>query len=182
MSPRDQAHEAQLAAAIARCAGGDRTAFRLIYDLEAARMIGVAVRIVRRRELAEEAVHDALVNIWRAARSFDPSKGDALPWIYAIVRNRALSILRDEKRFVADEDMAERSAEPDVDDAVSRLPEAGRLRRCLELLDVKRRDAVVLAYVHGMSHGEIAGKLSVPLGTAKSWTRRGLMSLQECMR
>jgi RNA polymerase sigma-70 factor (ECF subfamily) len=182
MSSRDRETDVQLNAALARCAAGDKAAFRLIYDLESARMLGVAIRIVRRRDLAEEAVHDAFVNIWRAARSFDPAKGEARTWIYAIVRNRSLSVLRDENRFVAQGDDTEDIAEPAIDDAVDRLPESGRLRRCLEALDTRRRDAVVLAYVHGLSHGEIAGKLAVPLGTAKSWTRRGLLSLQECMQ
>jgi RNA polymerase sigma-70 factor (ECF subfamily) len=182
MNPRDPAHDAQVTAALARCAAGERAALRVIYDLEAARMIGVALRIVRRRDLAEEAVHDAFMRVWRSARSFDPARGEARNWLYAIVRNRALTILRDESRFLSTDD----DDKPDIPDlsaeeAVARLPEASALRRCLEKLEMRRRSAVVLAYVHGLSHGEIAGKLAVPLGTAKSWTRRGLISLQECM-
>lgn len=171
--------EAQLAAALARCAAGERSALRVIYDLEAARMIGVAQRIVRRRDLAEEVVHDAFIRIWNGAKGFDPARGAARSWLYAIVRNRALTILRDEGRFGADDktDAAEISA----DDPVARLPERSALRRCLEALEPKPRLAVVLSYVHGLSHGELAGRLGVPLGTAKSWTRRGLLSLQECM-
>lgn len=177
--PPDRALEAQISAAIARCAGGDRTALRVIYDLEAARMIGVAMRILRRRDLAEDAVHDAFMRIWRGAKSFDPARGPARPWLYAIVRNRALTILRDEGRFENDDDTELPDPEPEA--ALRQLPESSALRRCLEQLDTKRRAAVVLSYVHGMSHGELAGKLGVPLGTAKSWTRRGLISLQECM-
>jgi RNA polymerase sigma-70 factor (ECF subfamily) len=177
--PPDRALEAQILAAIARCAGGDRTALRVIYDLEAARMTGVAMRILRRKDLAEDAVHDAFMRIWRGAKSFDPLRGAARPWLYAIVRNRALTILRDEGRFESDDDNELPGPEPDA--ALNQLPESSALRRCLEQLDAKRRAAVVLSYVHGMSHGELAGKLGVPLGTAKSWTRRGLISLQECM-
>jgi RNA polymerase sigma factor (sigma-70 family) len=180
MSHRDPAHTAQLAAALARCAAGERAALRVIYDLEAARMSGVAFRILRRRDLAEEAVHDAFMRIWHGAKSFDPARGEAHSWIYAIVRNRALTILRDEGRYDADDDLSELS-EPDANTAMSLLPEKSALRRCLEQLDASRRTAVVLAYVHGLSHGELAGKLGVPLGTAKSWTRRGLIALQECM-
>jgi RNA polymerase sigma-70 factor (ECF subfamily) len=179
MTAADEALEAQLRAAIARCAGGDRTALRMIYDLEAPRMIGVAMRLLRRKDLAEEAVHDAFMRIWHGAKSFDPARGLARPWLYAIVRNRALTILRDERRFESDENADAPNPEPDV--AVRQPPESSALRRCLEQLDAQKRAAVVLAYVHGMSHGEIAGKLGVPLGTAKSWTRRGLISLQECM-
>lgn len=174
-----QALEAQIAAAIARCAGGDRAALRVIYDLEAARMVGVAVRILRRRELAEEAVHDAFIRIWRGARGFDPARGAARTWVYTVVRNQALTMLRDERRFETDE-IAE-SQPQDLDDAVLRLPETSALRRCLQQLDGGRRAAVVLSYVHGLSHGELAGRLGIPLGTAKSWVRRGMASLQDCM-
>jgi RNA polymerase sigma-70 factor (ECF subfamily) len=178
-SAQSQALEAQVAAAIARCVGGDRSALRVIYDLEAARMVGVAMRILRRKELAEEAVHDAFIRIWRGARGFDPARGAARAWLYAVVRNQALTILRDEGR-IETEELAEHPA-PEPDAAMARLPESSALRRCLQQLDPRRRAAVVLAYVHGLSHEELAGRLGVPLGTTKSWIRRGLISLQECM-
>ena len=176
----DQADEAQVTAALLRCAGGDRAALRVLFDMESARMTGVAFRILRRRDLAEEAVQDAFLRIWRLSRSFDPARGNGRTWIYTVLRNRALSLLQDEAKYPAsdgDSEWPEASAEA----AFAMLPEASALRRCLEQLDLKRRNAVVLAYAHGMSHGELAGKLGVPLGTAKSWTRRGLLSLQECM-
>jgi RNA polymerase sigma-70 factor (ECF subfamily) len=179
-SPADNATEVQVAAALARCAARDRAALRVIYDLEAARMAGVARRILRRQELAEEAVQDAFMRVWRSAASFDPAKGAARTWLYAVLRNSALSILRDEGRFTSEDDAAEPIA-PMTDSALARLPEASALRRCLERLDPSRRSVVVLAYVHGLSHGELAGRLGVPLGTVKSWVRRSLMSLQECM-
>jgi RNA polymerase sigma-70 factor (ECF subfamily) len=180
-SRTDTATEAQVAAALTRCAAGDRSALRVIYDLEAARMVGVARRILHRRELAEEAVQDAFMRIWRSAASFDSARGAARTWLYAVLRNSALSILRDEGRFAAAEDDAAEPAAPVADSALARLPEESALRRCLERLDPSRRSVVVLAYVHGLSHGELAGRLGVPLGTVKSWIRRSLMSLQECM-
>ena len=170
--------EAQLSAGLARCAAGDRAALQMIYDGESARMTGVSRRILFRQDLAEEAVHDAFVRIWQGARSFDPHRGSAIGWLYAIVRNRALSIYHNEHRYDHDDGKLH-GATPD--DAVSRLPENSALRRCLEQIERPRRDVVVLAYVHGMSHGELAGRLKVPLGTVKSWVRRSLMSLQECM-
>lgn len=181
MSPAsspDAATEAQIAAAIARCAAGERAAVRVIYDHEAARMVGVARRILKRQDLAEEAVQDCFMRVWRAAHSFDPQKGAARSWLYTILRNCALSILRDEGRFVSDDEKIEDAA---TESALSLLPESSALRRCLEQLDPERRSVVVLAYVHGLSHGELAGKLGVPLGTVKSWVRRSLISLQECM-
>ena len=179
-APLDSATEAQVAAALTRCAAGDRTALRVIYDAEAARMVGVARRMLRRQDLAEEAVQNAFMRVWRAAGTFDPNKGAARSWLYAILRNCALSILRDENRFTSDEDAADQAA-PMTENALACLPEASALRRCLERLEPARRAVVVLSYVHGLSHGELAGKLGVPLGTVKSWARRSLISLQECM-
>ena len=179
-STNDGATEAQIAAALARCAAGERSALRVIYDIEAPRMVGVARRMLRRQDLAEEAVQDTFMRVWRAARSFDPARGAARSWLYAILRNCAISILRDEGRFGADEEFTEDAA-PATENALARLPESSALRRCLEQLDPPRRSVVVLAYVHGLSHGELAGKLGVPLGTVKSWVRRSLISLQECM-
>src|SRR4051812_35277872 len=100
----DVAREAQLSAALARCAAGDRAALQMIYNSEAPRMIGVARRILFRQDLAEEAVHDAFVRIWRAAASFDPHRGSARGWLYAVVRNCALSIHRNEHRYDASDD------------------------------------------------------------------------------
>lgn len=170
--------ERELAAALQRCAGGDRAALRLVYDREAPQMLGVARRMLRRRDLAEEAVQDSFVRIWRAAGSYDPERGGARTWIYAILRNCTISILRDEGRFAR-----ELPADPEapLDGALAALPERQALRRCLERLEPPRRNAIVLAYVHGLTHGELAGKLGVPLGTAKSWVRRGMAALQECM-
>jgi RNA polymerase sigma-70 factor (ECF subfamily) len=176
----DGASEAQIAAAIARCAAGDRSALKVIYDIEAPRMVGVARRMLRRPDLAEEATQDAFMRVWHGARTFDPQKGAARTWLYTILRNCALSILRDEGRFTADDEVGEGAA-PSSDTMLARLPESSALRRCLERLDPERRAVVVLAYVHGLSHGELAGKLGVPLGTVKSWIRRSLISLQECM-
>jgi RNA polymerase sigma-70 factor (ECF subfamily) len=173
-SPR----EAELAAALRRCAGGDRTALRLVYDSEAPQMLGVARRMLRRRDLAEEAVQESFVRIWRAAGTYDPARGGARTWIYAILRNCTVSILRDEVRF-AREMPEDAEAQPDA--ALAALPERQALRHCLERLEPPRGTAIVLAYVHGLTHGELAGRLGVPLGTAKSWVRRGMAALQECM-
>ena len=143
-------------------------------------MVGVAQRILRRRDLAEEAVQDTFMRVWRSARTFDPQRGTARSWLYAILRNCALNILRDEGRLSSDEESAEQAA-PMTENALARLPETSALRRCLERLEPARRSVVLLSYVHGLSHGELAGKLGVPLGTVKSWVRRSLIALQECM-
>lgn len=165
------------------CAGHDADALRDLYDREAASMIGVALRIVRRRDLAEEVVHDAFVQIWRKASQFDSTLGSGRTWMYAIVRNRALSVVRDRSRedLVEDADLDVLVEQADHDDLVSRLPDRDALRVCLERLEATRRASVVLAYAGGLSHGEIAGRLGVPLGTVKAWIRRSLLALRQCM-
>lgn len=171
-------------AALAACAAGDRGALRMIYDAEAPRMIGVAMGILKRRALAEDAAHDAFVLIWRGAGTFDPERGHGRTWIYAILRHRALAILRGEARLeFSDEALGEHlaSGDDDPETIIARLSEASALRRCLERLAPNRRAAIVLAYMHGMSHGELAGRLGLPLGTVKAWLRRGLITLKACM-
>lgn len=169
---------------IGGCARGERPSLARLHAAEAARMIGVAERLLKRRALAEEAVQDAFVQVWRRAGSFDATRGSGRTWLYAILRNRCLNILRSEQRteLSGDDQVFERaSEEDDPETIVVKLGEASRLRVCLARLEPKRRQAIVLAYAHGLSHGEVAGRLDLPLGTIKSWIRRGLASLKECL-
>lgn len=173
-----------LTAALRRCAAGDEASLRAIYDAEAPRMLGVAVRLLRRRDLAEEAVHDTFLKIWSSAAMFDEARGDPRAWIYTILRNRSLSILRGEARtdLVDDfEPLGLESGDESPEDAMARLSDGGALNACLERLDPVRRKAVLLAYVNGLTHGEIAGHMQIPLGTIKSWIRRSLMVLKDCL-
>jgi RNA polymerase sigma-70 factor (ECF subfamily) len=175
---------ADLKDALQRCAAGDRAALRVIYESECPPMIGVALRIVKRRELAEEVVQEAFVKIWRNAHRYDPALGPPKAWLYQIVRNQALNVLRDGRREdLVDEVPEDATSEASIEayNATQRLPETHALRRCLEGLDAKRRTSLLMAYVDGFSHGEIAGRLAVPLGTVKAWIRRSLVSLKECM-
>ena len=170
--------------ALLACAAGDKSALRQLYEREAPRMIGVAMRLLKRRALAEEAVQDAFVLIWRNAAMFDPARGKALPWIYTILRNRSLSILRNEGRLEtrADpigEELASEDDDPET--VLSKLSDAKALKHCLERLEPERRELVMLAFVKGLTHGELAGRMNMPLGTIKSWIRRSLMTLKECL-
>jgi len=177
-------HEGEIEAALLACAAGDKTALRRIYEAESPRMLGVAQRLLKRRALAEEAVQDTFVLIFRHAARFDPERGAGLTWIYAILRNRSLSILRDEKRTeTSDTPIAEETAseEDDPETVMAKLSDASALRACLERLPPQRRGLVLLAFVQGLTHGEIAGRLKLPLGTVKSWIRRSLLSLKECL-
>lgn len=183
-APRPTEDRFDCEAALAGCARGDRSALQALYDGEAARMLGVARRILRRDALAEEAVHDSFVQIWRQASSFDPARGGARTWIYAVLRHRALNILRGETRTELVEDfepMGLTAEEDSPEEAMLRLSETGRLRACLDRLDASRRSALLLVYVNGLTHGELAGRFGVPLGTMKSWIRRSLLNLRECL-
>jgi RNA polymerase sigma factor (sigma-70 family) len=174
----------EVGAIIQRCAGGDKSALKRLFDFESPRMIGVAERILRRRALAEEATQDAFVILWKRASSFDATLGSGRTWLYTILRNRSLNILRDESRTdLSGEDTYadEASEEDDPETIVVKLGEASRLRACLERLEPERRQAILLAYVRGLSHGELAGKLGIPLGTIKSWIRRSMVTLKECL-
>ncbi|RVV99669.1 sigma-70 family RNA polymerase sigma factor [Mesobaculum littorinae] len=165
------------------CAGGDRAALRALMDAEGGRMLGVARRMLRRADLAEDAVQECLVLVWRRADQFDPTRGSAKGWIYTILRNRCLTLLRREDREVATEPAEFDRAEDRivVDQAFDRLAASSDLRRCLAGLDEPTRRAIVSSYVLGHSHGEIAGRLGAPLGSVKSWVRRGLGKLRECL-
>jgi RNA polymerase sigma factor (sigma-70 family) len=180
----DERVEDDLADALLACSKGDRAALRLLFEREAGTMLGVAGRILRRPALAEEAVQDTFVQVWRKAGSFDPARGRARTWLYAILRHRALNILRGEARTDPTDDfepMGLVSEDEAADAMVERLSETGRLRACLEQLDPLRRRIVVLAYARGLTQGELAGRVGVPLGTMKSWLRRSLVTLRGCM-
>lgn len=166
------------------CAQGDRAALRRLYVREAPQLLGVAQRIVRRRDLAHDVVHDAFVQIWQRADSFDPGRGGGRAWIYAVVRHRALNVVRSGRRLTEYDDVeAEAVADP-AEPVIELLERQGRhsaLRACLDQLEPQRRHSILLAYVDGLTHSEIATSLEMPLGTVKSWIRRTLLSLRECL-
>ncbi|MEP7455462.1 sigma-70 family RNA polymerase sigma factor [Phyllobacterium sp. SB3] len=175
-----------LAAALIRCARGERQALRTLFEAESGRLIAIAQRIVRRRELAEEVVQDSFVQIWTKSHQYDASRGSARGWIYSIVRNRALNTIRASRHEDLTEPnllvtLADSGLNEDVDQAWADLGVQSRLRECLSALDETKRKPILMAYICGYTHGEIAGRLRIPLGTAKAWIRRGLSALRECM-
>lgn len=173
-----------LRVALEGCARRDPASLRHLYERLAPQMIGVALRMLRRRDLAEEVVHDTFVRVWERARSFDPERGEPASWIFAILRNRTLDVLRGEARTELVEDFEPYALADETqgaEDAMGALSRSGALRQCLERLEPQRRQAIVLAYTRGLTHGELAGRLGLPLGTVKSWIRRGLLALRECM-
>lgn len=174
-------------AALAACARGEHAALRRIYDREAPRLLGVALRIVRHRQVAEDVLHDAFLNIWTRAASFDPARGAGRGWIYSVVRNQALTLARAGERevavdddFLADLDASQADA-ASMEDAFALRQDIGRLHDCLVGLDPPKRNSILYAYLDGCSHSEIAERLRSPLGTVKAWIKRGLSALRECM-
>jgi len=166
------------------CSRGDYGALAAIYEKEAPWLMGVALRIVRRRELANEVLHDAFIQIWQKSSSYRPELGSARGWIYSVVRHRAIQILRSGAHEIPEPDTgsdAIASNEPGPLDALATKLEAKALHRCLEVLDEQKRQCILLAYVNGYSHTEIARLLGHPLGTVKAWMRRGLLLLRECL-
>ncbi len=176
-------------AAVEACARGERHALRSIYEREARWLVAVAQRIVRDRELARDVVQDAFLQIWQRAASFRRDLGSGRGWIYTVVRHRALDAARkagrettvgDDIDTLADA-AAIATATSDDRAEFSTSFDTESLERCLETLDASKRDCIVLAFVEGYTQDQIARRLDTPVGTVKSWIRRGLLSLKECL-
>lgn len=174
--------KADLAKHMAGCAAGDRAALRAIYNAEAPRMVGIAMRILNNRSLAEDAVQEAMVQVWQNAARYNGALGSPRAWIYGIVRFRAIDILRNSDRVaIMDPQDLDGLRDATVNQAEDGLDPDGRLHHCLLQLHQDQRHAVLLIYVTGLTQAEIAGRLAKPLGTIKSWVKRSLSSLRECL-
>lgn len=166
---------------LARTALRDRAAFQQLYKLMSGHLFGVALRILKTRSLAEEALQDAFVQIWNKAGEYRADRAQANTWMTSITRYRALDMLRKTKREV----LMDEVPEPEVE-SVSNLPleaaEGVDLQLCMDELSADQRQCIAMAYVEGYSHQELCGQLETPLGTIKSWIRRGLQQLKECLQ
>ncbi|MCI0752492.1 sigma-70 family RNA polymerase sigma factor [Teichococcus vastitatis] len=168
---------------LAAVAAGDRAALRGVYDRQSVRLFGVANAILRDRDRAADALHDAFLNIARRAEQFDPGRGAAEAWLGGIVRHAALDIARRQGREILTDDPALGDAAVDASalDSVAARADGRRLRDCLLALEERNRHGILLAFVHGLSHAQIAARLDQPLGTVKAWIRRGLAQLRGCL-
>ncbi len=170
---------------LARCVQGDSGAFSELYRACAPNLFALALRILPRREWAEEALQEGFSKIWRHAGDYNPSKGAPLTWMGSIVRNASIDRLRRAKRETlfdpetAAQTLADEGPGPEVK-AMQSL-EASSLKRCLGELSPEQRESVSLAYWRGLSHQELAKTLRKPLGTVKTWVRRGLDQLRKCL-
>ena len=175
----------QLSALLAGCARRDREAFTRLYQSSSPKLFGVALRILRREDWAEEVLQESYVNIWNHAQDYSAGLSAPMTWMTSIVRNRCLDWLRRPSKEVSDPDgelVENAEAEgPGPLDMLSRSSDAKALAECLGRLEGKQRQAIMLAFFDGLSHSELAAHLRQPLGTVKTWVRRGLAHLRVCL-
>lgn len=166
-------------AALLACARGEKFALQAIYARDSRWLFSVAYRIVKRKELAEEVLQDAMIKVWNRSRLYSPALGSARGWVYTVVRNQALNAVRRPSMEVSAEDHD--VPEAWASDNQELAQDAERLSSCLAKLEETKRNAIVLAFVDGFTHEQIAQRLGTPLGSVKSWIRRGLLKLKECL-
>lgn len=169
--------------------GDGESALRELYDLTSTKLFGLALRVVRRRDWAEDVLQEAFITIWRSAADYRASLSPPLAWMGMIVRSRGLDFLRrrTSERADAVQELDETISETVAGDSATPLDttqaseQAWALHECLRKLDARQREVVSLAYLRDLSHGELAEQLKIPLGTVKTWIRRGLEQLRGCM-
>lgn len=179
-----------LMALLDRVAQRDETALKSLYDLTSGKLYGLALRVLERHEWAEDALQETFLQIWRSAPDYRASLSPPMAWMGLIVRSRALDLLRRRKaerehlsNDIDDDGMADRleGDTPDPMHTSLASQQAWALHQCLTRLENRQREVVSLAYLRDLSHGELAEQLKLPLGTVKTWIRRGLDQLRVCM-
>lgn len=179
--------DSRLVDLLSRCALRDTAAFKAVYDAASPQLFASLLRILKRRDLAEEALQDVLMSVWSNAGSYRPDKGRPMTWMTSIARYRALDMLRrrrpetifdDEK---ADDLQASLAVGEDPLAQAESAVQRRRLEECMKDLSREQITSIRLAYFDGCTHQEISARLHTPLGTAKSWIRRGLQALKDCL-
>ena len=180
---------AQLKSWLAAVARQDGEAFRSLYDATSPKLFGFALRILVKRELAEEALQESFVSIWHNASTYQASLAAPMTWMTTIVRNKSFDILRrldsaveiDADNFDQDVMNAMESNEPTPIEALQISGDAKALAHCFSRLEGLHRQAIALAFYHDLSHSEVAEQMKLPIGTVKTWIRRGLERLRNCL-
>ncbi|NHB77262.1 sigma-70 family RNA polymerase sigma factor [Rhodobacter calidifons] len=171
-----------IASLIAQCAAADRAAFRALYRDTSAKLMGVLLRILRERSEAEDALQEVYTRVWLRAGRYDPAKGRGMTWLIAIARNLAIDRLRARPEAASDD--ALETVQDNAPRAETRLIAAGEARRvsdCFATLEPDRAAAVRGAYLDGLSYLDLAARHGVPLNTMRTWLRRSLLKLKECL-
>ena len=176
---------ADLVGLLRRVTDKDKAAFEALYTATSAKLFGIILRILSRRDLAEEILQEVFVTIWQHAGDYEPKRASPVSWMAAIARNRALDEVR-RKRPLALDDMPEAlqvvDSGPSASDIVEQSDDYRRLERCLGSLDPEKREIVKLAYLGGWSREQLAAHYGQPVPTIKTWLRRSLMQLKDCLK
>ncbi len=165
---------------------GDRKAFDTLYQDTSAQLYAVSLKLLKHKDLAEDALQDAFVSIWHKAAEYQKDRGTVLTWMVSIVRYRALDILRannvrKERQFQTRPNLNEPRVKQTPHVYFMQSRDRAKIDDCLDELDPTQADAISLAYFRGYTHKEVCQYMSSPLGTVKSWIRRGLHSLRGCL-
>jgi RNA polymerase sigma-70 factor (ECF subfamily) len=168
---------------IAGVAMGDRSAFSRLYDATSGKLFAVCLRVLRDRAAAEDSMQDAYVKVWNNADRYQVTGHSPMSWLITIARNTAIDRLRGRRSDRDLADFSERIAAPGLDPERSALAasEARSIVKCLDELDTDRRAAVIGAYLGGETYQQLSDRFDVPLNTMRTWLRRGLAALRECM-
>ena len=175
---------AELVRLLAAVADGDQAAFERLYAATRAKLYGVVLRILRRADLADEVMQEAYLKIWNSAGQFDPALASPITWMVTIARNRAIDLVRKKRDVSVEEapevlELAAESVDPLT--ARERSEELRRLLDCLGRLDPDERRLMLLAYYNGLSREQLAAKLGRPVNTIKTWLRRSILAVRECL-
>jgi RNA polymerase sigma-70 factor, ECF subfamily len=177
------AASADIADLIMRCSLRDRRAFRTLYDRTSAKLYGVVLRILKDRAEADEAIQEIYVKIWQRADRFTAGQYSPISWLVAVARNHALDILRARRPASQDLDAALEIADdgPSPEALAGASEDGARIEACMAELEPERAEAVKGAYLDGYSYEELAQRYSVPINTMRTWLRRSLIKLRECL-
>ncbi|RBA23027.1 sigma-70 family RNA polymerase sigma factor [Herminiimonas fonticola] len=179
----------QLKTWLVKVARKDAEAFRALYDASSPKLFGFALRILHKRELAEEVLQESFVSIWNNAGTYQASLAAPMTWMSTIVRNKAFDALRKTDQIVEIDDdsfdpavmAALESSDPTPIEALQLSDQSKALARCFARLESLHRQAIALAFFHDLSHSEVAEQMKLPIGTIKTWVRRGLARLKICL-
>ena len=175
---------AELVWLIASVSKGDEAAFERLYAATRAKLYGVVLRILRRQDLAEEVIQETYVKVWNNAAQFNPAVSSPITWMAAIARNRAIDIVRKRGETSIEEEPEAMEVAAETPDPLARREMSEELKRLLECvgrLEPDRQKLVLLAYYNGWSREQLATKFEAPVNTVKTWLRRSMMDIRECL-
>jgi RNA polymerase sigma-70 factor (ECF subfamily) len=181
----DPTAQAALVAALSATGRGDRGALRDVVERTSAKLMGICLHILKDREEAEDVLQDVFVSVWKRASTFDPARASPITWLATIARNRAIDRLRARRTRRTEAPVEEildlPDERPDGFALAAAKDEGKRVNHCLSQLEGRAQAMIRTAFFDGLSYSDLATRAGVPLGTVKSWIRRGLQRLRDCL-